>query len=137
MTTLLAGFIGGIFMGMIFVTHAALVMVFRPPAGLHARTAESPVSSRLAVLSVASLFTWSIAGVGAAALYDAMSGDTTSGFAGSISYMAVVLFIAAMTAIPAALFLRDRLKDLAIEYALFVGLFAFLIPALVRAMPVD
>ncbi len=133
MTTFLAGFLAGSLMGMLFVTHAAVVFVFRPPSGFHERAAASGTSKLAVVLVAGSLAGWSMLGVAAAFAHVAIA-DRSSGIEDSVPYVMAVLFVAALTAIPLALFLRDRLLDLALEYALFIGLFGLLIPALVRAI---
>lgn len=135
MTTLLAGFMGGTLMGLIFVTHAALLLVFRPPAALARRAAEGTVTGMVMAGTVAGLVVWSLLGVAAALLFRAMDGGNSSDIAAvpNALYLIVLLFVVAFTAIPASLFMRDRLRHLAAEYALFFGIFGWLIPGMMKA----
>ena len=126
---------GGTLMGLIFVTHVSLLLVFRPPAALARRAAESTVTGTVMAGAVAGIVVWGMLGVVAALLFRAMDGGDSSDFAAvpDALYLVVLLFVAAFTAIPASLFMRDRLRHLAAEYVLFIGIFGWLIPAMVKA----
>lgn len=135
MTTLLAGMIAGTLMGLVFITHASLLLVFRPPAALARRAAERNVTGLITAATVAGLTLCTLLGVGAALLFQAIENGYPSGIPSvpSLVYVMLVLFFAGFTAIPAVLFLRDRLAHLAAEYALFIVIFGWLIPGLVQA----
>jgi hypothetical protein len=136
MTTLLAGIMAGTLMGLVFITHVSLVLVFRPPAALARRAAERGVTALITTGTVAGLTLWTMLGVAAAFLFRAIENGYPSDIPSvpSLLYVLLVLFIAGFSAIPAALFLRDRLAHLAAEYALFVAIFGWLIPGLVQAI---
>ncbi|MSQ09306.1 MAG: hypothetical protein EXR44_08470 [Dehalococcoidia bacterium] len=135
MTTLLAGFIGGALMGLIFVTHASLVLVFRTPVGLARRAAEGTVIGMVMAGTVGGLVVWSLLGVAAAILFRATETEQSLsvGAVPNTLYLIILLFVAAIATIPAALFMRNRLRHLATEFALFIGIFGWLIPAMVKA----
>ena len=136
MTTLLAGIMAGTLMGLVFITHVSLVLVFRPPAALARRATEQGVTGLVTAGTVAGLMLWSLLGVAAAFLFRAIENGYPSDIPSvpSLLYVLLVLFVAAFSAIPAALLLRDRLAHLAAEYALFIAIFGWLIPGLVQAM---
>ena len=126
---------GGTLMGLIFVTHVSLMLVFRPPAALARRAAESTVTGMVMAGTLAGLAVWGLLGVVAALLFRAMGHGDSWGIAGGPNtlYLIALLFVVTFTAIPASLFMRDRLRHLAAQYALFIGIFGWLIPAMVNA----
>ncbi len=136
MGTALAGFMGGTLMGLLFVTHMAILLTFRPPKALAARAAEGGVTGRVVAMSAAAMFAWSALGIAAAFGFEAMRGSYPSSVATlpSLAFTATVVWVTALVAIPASLFMRDRLWHLAAQVALIVGIFGWLVPNLVVAV---
>lgn len=133
MGTFIAGFLGGTVMGMVFITHLSLLFTFRPPASFARRAAESGVTRMVMTATVAALFLWSGLGVAAAFIAEAVPHDglTVPGVP-SVPYTLFIVWLAVLIAIPAALFMRDRLFHVVAELLLFAGIFGWVIPLLVR-----
>ena len=134
--TVIAGMIGGALMGMVFVTHMALLLVYNPPVVLKNRAAESTVSTLITMSALVSFVGWTVlAIVMALAAQATQSSDNPAvSVAPSPAYLGVVVFLTAFIAIPALIFFRDRKNHLIGELLLFVGIFGFLIPNLVVAV---
>jgi hypothetical protein len=134
--TLVVGMIGGGLMGMIFVGHLALLLVFNPPNILRQRAVESSVTKLVMITTLATYLLWNLLAIFMAFAAEAtMSGDDPQiSLAPSPAYLFVVLFVAVFLAIPAFVFFRDRKSHLFGELALFVGVFGFLIPNMVVAV---
>ncbi len=136
LSTAFAGLLGGALMGLIFLTHVALLLVFRPPEALTRRASTTGVAGLVLAGSGLGVLVWSLLGVGAAFLFRTIErgGGSSLPTVPSVPYLLMVLFVTALTAIPASLVLRDRLRHVAVEYALFIGIFGWMIPALVKAV---
>ena len=136
MSTLIVGSLGGTLMGLIFVAHLALVLVFRPPRTLARRASEGTVTGIAMFGSVAALMLWTLLGAGAAFLFRAIESNypTSIPSVPSALYTGLVAWAAVLTAVPAAVLMRDRLWHLLAEYALFIGIFGWLVPLLVKAV---
>ncbi len=122
-------------MGLVFVTHAALLLVWDPPPRLAQRAAESGAAGLLMMASFVAFVAWQIIGIAAAVFFEILYEQSpTSIFAvPSVAYLLVVLFFSALLAIPAIVWMQGRAKHVAFEYVMFVGLIGFLIPFLVRS----
>ena len=133
--TLVAGAITGAIMGLVFVTHAALLLVWDPPPGLAQRASTSGVGGLFMVLSFAAFVVWQIIGIAAAVFFEVLYEQSPTSIPAipSVAYLLAVLFFTAMLAIAAAYILQGRTRHVAIEFALIVGLFGFLIPFLVSS----
>ncbi len=134
--TVTAGMIGGALMGMIFITHMALLLVYSPPAVLRNRATESEVSKLITLSALVTFMGWNVLAIlmAFAALATQSSDDPQVSFAPSPAYLVVVLFVALFVAIPAFVFFRDRKKHLVGELLVFAGVFGLLIPNLVVAV---
>lgn len=134
--TVIAGMIGGALMGMIFVTHLALLLVYNPPRALAERAVESSVSTLITMSALVTFLGWNLlAIVMAFAAQATRSSDSTQiSIAPSPVYLFVVLFVVLFISIPAFIFFRDRKQHLLGEILVFIGIFGFLIPNLVVAI---
>jgi cytochrome bd-type quinol oxidase subunit 2 len=134
--TVIAGMIGGALMGMIFVTHLALLLVYNPPKALAERAVESSVSSLITMSALVTFLGWNVLAIIMAFAAEATrSNDSTQiSIAPSPAYLFAVLFVVLFIAIPAFIFFRDRKQHLLGEILVFIGIFGFLIPNLVVAI---
>ena len=128
--TLAAGAIVGAIMGLVFVTHAAILLVWDPPPRLAQRAGVSGAAGLLMMASFAAFIVWQVIGIAAAVFFEVMYGRNPT-YTGAIVYLLAVLFFSAALAMPAIVILQGRIRHVAFEYVLFVGLFGFLIPFLV------
>ena len=134
--TLVAGMIGGALMGMIFVTHMALLLVYSPPALLRQRAAESTVTKLITISALVAYLSWILLGIFMAfAAQATLSSDATSiSLAPSPAYLFVIVFVTLFISIPAFVLFRDRKQHLTGELVVFIGIFALLIPNLVLVL---
>lgn len=123
-------------MGMVFVTHLALLLVYSPPKALRERAAESTVSNLITMSALVTFLGWNFLAIAMAFAAKVMqSGDGTQiSVAPSPVYLFVVLFVVLFISIPAFIFFRDRKPHLLGEILVFIGIFGFLIPNLVVAI---
>ncbi|MDE0592645.1 MAG: hypothetical protein OSB68_05300 [Dehalococcoidia bacterium] len=128
--TVIAGMMGGALMGMIFVTHLALLLVYNPPKALAERAVESSVSSLITLSVLVTFLSWNFLAIMMAfAAQSTRSSDSTQiSIAPSPAYLFVVLFVVLFISIPAFFFFRDRKQHLLAEILVFIGIFGFLIP---------
>ncbi len=131
--TVVAGLIGGALMGMSFMTHMALLLVYHPPEVLKKRAVESTVSSLITVASVITFFSWNLLAIAMAfsALATQSSDQPQVSVAPSPVYLFIVMFLTVFIAIPAFIFFRDRKQHLIGELLIFLVIFGLLIPNLV------
>ncbi|MBT3995133.1 MAG: hypothetical protein HOF01_04980 [Chloroflexi bacterium] len=134
--TVIAGMIGGALMGMIFVTHLALLLVYNPPKALAERAIESSVSNLITISALVTFLGWNLLAIvmAFAAQATRSSESTQISIAPSPVYLFVVLFVVLFISIPAFIFFRDRKQHLLGEILVFIGIFGFLIPNLVVAI---
>jgi len=134
--TVVAGLIGGALMGMTFITHMALLLVYHPPEVLKKRAVESTVSGLITVSSLIMFISWNILAIAMsfAALATQSSDEPTFSIAPSPVYLFIVMFLTVFIAIPAFIFFRDRKQHLVGELLVFIGIFGLLIPNLVVAV---
>lgn len=134
--TLVVGMIGGGLMGMIFIGHLALVLVFNPPQSLKDRAVESSVTKLFTIASIVIYLSWNMLAIFMAFAAQALltGDDPHISIAPSPAYLFVVVFVTLFLAIPAFVFFRDRKNHLLGELALFIGVFGFLIPNMVVAV---
>ncbi len=128
--------IGGALMGMIFVTHLALLLVYDPPQKLKERASESNVSYLIMLTALVTFLGWNILAILMSfAAQATQSGDNLAiSLAPSPAYLFVVLFLVLFISIPSFIFFRDRKNHLLLELAIFIAIFGFLIPNLVVAI---
>jgi cytochrome bd-type quinol oxidase subunit 2 len=131
--TVVAGLIGGALMGMSFMTHMALLLVYHPPEVLKKRAVESTVSSLITVASVITFVSWNLLAIAMAfaALATQSSDQPQVSVAPSPVYLFIVMFLTVFIAIPAFIFFRDRKQHLIGELLIFLVIFGLLIPNLV------
>lgn len=131
--TVVAGLIGGALMGMSFMTHMALLLVYHPPEVLKKRAVESTVSGLITVASVITFVSWNLLAIAMAfaALATQSSDQPQVSVAPSPVYLFIVMFLTVFIAIPAFIFFRDRKQHLIGELLIFLGIFGLLIPNLV------
>ena len=131
--TVVAGLIGGALMGMSFMTHMALLLVYHPPEVLKKRAVESTVSGLITVASVITFVSWNLLAIAMAfaALATQSSNQPQVSVAPSPVYLFIVMFLTVFIAIPAFIFFRDRKQQLIGELLIFLGIFGLLIPNLV------
>ena len=134
--TVIAGMIGGALMGMIFVTHLALLLVYNPPKALAERAVESSVSSLITMSALVTFLGWNFLAIlmAFAAQATRLNDSTQISIAPSPTYLFAVLFVVLFISIPAFIFFRDRKQHLLGEILVFIGIFGFLIPNLVVAI---
>ena len=134
--TVTAGMIGGALMGMIFVAHLALLLIYNPPRALAKRAVESSVSSLITMSSLVTLLGWNFLAIvmSFAAQITQSSDNPQISIAPSPAYLFVVLFVVLFISIPAFIFFKDRKQHLIGEILVFIGIFGFLIPNLVVAI---
>ena len=131
--TVVAGLIGGALMGMSFMTHMALLLVYHPPEVLKKRAVKSTVSGLITVASVITFVSWNLLAIAMAfaALVTQSSDQPQVSVAPSPVYLFIVMFLTVFIAIPAFIFFRDRKQHLIGELLIFLGIFGLLIPNLV------
>ena len=131
--TVVAGLIGGALMGMSFMTHMALLLVYLPPEVLKKRAVESTVSGLITVASVITFVSWNLLAISMAfaALATQSSDQPQVSVAPSPVYLFIVMFLTVFIAIPAFIFFRDRKQHLIGELLIFLVIFGLLIPNLV------
>ena len=131
--TVVAGLIGGALMGMSFMTHMALLLVYHPPEVLKKRAVEATVSGLITVASVITFVSWNLLAIAMAfaALATQSSDQPQVSVAPSPVYLFIVMFLTVFIAIPAFIFFRDRKQHLIGELLIFLGIFGLLIPNLV------
>ena len=131
--TVVAGLIGGALMGMSFMTHMALLLVYHPPEVLKKRAVESTVSGLITVASVITFVSWNLLAIAMAfaALATQSSDQPQVSVAPSPVYLFIAVFLTVFIAIPAFIFFRDRKQHLIGELLIFLVIFGLLIPNLV------
>jgi cytochrome bd-type quinol oxidase subunit 2 len=131
--TVVAGLIGGALMGMSFMTHMALLLVYHPPEVLKKRAVESTVSGLITVASVITFVSWNLLAIAMAfaALATQSSDQPQVSVAPSPVYLFIAMFLTVFIAIPAFIFFRDRKQHLIGELLIFLVIFGLLIPNLV------
>lgn len=131
--TVVAGLIGGALMGMSFMTHMALLLVYHPPEVLKKRAVESTVSGLITVASVITFVSWNLLAIvmAFAALATQSSDQPQVSVAPSPVYLFIAMFLTVFIAIPAFIFFRDRKQHLIGELLIFLVIFGLLIPNLV------
>lgn len=135
---LLAGFMAGALMALIFVGHMAIVMVYHPPAFL-SRWAEREPSRGLAPIALSlvtgAMLFWPAVGVGAALLFARAHERFPTDAPGvpSAAYLAVIAAFALVSApLPFVLLWRLR-RHLLFEYAVFLSIFGLMVPWIAAA----
>ena len=120
-------------MGMLFIGHLSLVLVYSPPRVLKAQAAESKVSALITVLTLTTVLSWNIVAIFMAFVAQATQTSNQPGFllVPSSAYLFVMAFVILLIAVPGLVFFRDKKKHLGGELALFASIFGLMIPNLV------
>ncbi len=131
--TVVAGMMCGVLMGMLFVGHLSLLLVYSPPRVLKARATESKVSGLITVLTLTTVLSWNIVAVVMAFVAQATQSSNQPGFllVPSPAYLFVVGFVVLLIVVPGLVFFRDKKKHLGVELVLFTSIFGLLMPNLV------
>tara|TARA_B100000029_G_scaffold33230_1_gene31562 strand:+ start:8 stop:445 length:438 start_codon:yes stop_codon:yes gene_type:complete len=134
--TVIAGMIGGALMGMIFVTHLALLLVYSPPKVLRERAVESNVSNLITMTALVTFLGWNLLAVAMSFAAQALFSNNSPSIslAPAPVYVFVVVFVSVLIAIPALIIFRDRKRHLLGQLIAFVVVFGLLIPNLVVAL---
>lgn len=134
--TVIAGMIAGALMGMVFVTHMALLLVFRPPNALRERAAESKVSNLITYAGLVAFLVWNILAIGLALAIHAILPDRAISIhpAPSPVYLFALVFITVLLLIPALILFRDSKRHLVGEALVLVGVYGLFLPNLVIAV---
>lgn len=128
----LAGFFAGVMMAMIFLPHAAIVLVFSPDFSGWPRqdAGASPRAWFVVFLAGVSLVLWAALGVAAALIFTVAQREAPSGIPGipSLAYLLGVVFVVIL-ALPWVLIFGRRLwKHALFECAVFLAIFGVQIP---------
>jgi hypothetical protein len=134
--TMVVGMIAGGLMGLVFVGHMALLLVFHPPNALKKRAAESNVAGPITITMLVSYLSWNVLAImmAFAAQATLVGDDPHVSVAPNPMYLFAVLFVTIFLAIPAFVFFRDRKNHLLGQIVLFIGIYGFLIPNMVVAV---
>jgi hypothetical protein len=128
----LAGIFAGVIMAMIFLPHAAIVLVFsRKYAGSPGNDeGPSPMAWLLMALAGGAFLTWVVLGVAAATLFTIAQRVAPTHFPGvpSLAYLIGVVAVV-LLAVPWVVILAPRLwRHALFEFAVFVAIFGVQIP---------
>lgn len=128
----LAGIFAGVIMAMIFLPHAAILLVFNRTFTRWPKdaAASSNVAWLLTALAAGSILVWAAAGVAAAILFTIAQQYAPTHVPGipSLAYLGGVLVIV-LLAVPWVFILGPRLwRHALFEFAVFVAIFGFQIP---------
>lgn len=128
----LAGIFAGVIMAMVFLPHAAILMVFnRRFTGWPADdAASSPMAWLLAAVAAGSFLMWGAVGVAAAILFTIAQRYAPTHVPGipSLAYLIGVLVIV-LLAVPWVFILAPRLwRHALFEFVVFLAIFGFQIP---------
>lgn len=128
----LAGIFAGVIMAMVFLPHAAIVMVFGRQFSGWPRDDEgpSPMAWLLLALAAGSFLMWAALGVAAATLFTIAQRAAPTHVPGipSLAYLIGVLAIVVL-AVPWVIVLAPRMwRHALFEFAVFVGVFGVQVP---------
>ena len=134
--TVLAGFLAGTLMALVFAAHMSLMFVYDPPGFVRRADPErNNLAGTVMGLHLAALLAWPAIGILAALAFSVAERELPTDIPGlpSAVYTAGALLVALAMAPPLLLLGRGRLRHLLAEFALFVALFGIVIPLLVVA----
>ncbi len=132
---ILAGMLVGTLMGLIASAHAAILLAYRPPRLLRDRLENGQGGNAVTVVIFGLVVVWTIFGVIAALVADALIADGTELSAvPSSEYLAAVLVVLIVVGAPAFFFLRDRWMHGAVSLTLAFCIYGFLVPNAVIAL---
>ena len=132
---ILAGMLVGTLMGLIASAHAAILLTYRPPRLLRERLENGQGGNAVTVVIFGLVVVWTIFGVMAALVADALIANGTElGAVPSTEYLVAVLVVLIIVGAPAFFFLRGRWIHGAVSLALAFCIYGFLIPNAVIAL---
>ncbi len=132
---ILAGMLCGTLMGLIASAHAAVMLTARPPRMIQQRIEEGGSSNLVTVIVFGLVMMWTMLGVIAALVADAMLPDVAAmRLVPSSAYLIAVVLVLAILGAPAMLFLRDRWMHGMFSLLIAFGIYGFLIPNAVIAL---
>ncbi|MDA1256373.1 MAG: hypothetical protein O3C10_00800 [Chloroflexi bacterium] len=125
--TIVAGFLAGTLMALIFVAHISIMFVYNPPGFVKSADSEDNNIARVVLyLHVAGLLTWPVVGILAAVAYAAVRDDLSDVF-----FVAGVLVVELAMAPVLFILARGRTLHLVGQFATFFIIFGLVVPILV------
>ena len=132
---ILAGMLVGTLMGLIASAHAAVLFTYRPPRLLQERLENGRGTNAVTFVIFGLVVLWTLFGVAAALVADALIANGTELSAiPSSEYLVAVLVVLIVVGAPAFFFLRDRWVHGAVSLALAFCIYGFLVPNAVIAL---
>ena len=132
---ILAGMLCGTLMGLIASAHAAVMLTARPPRVIQQRIEDGGSSNLVTVIVFGLVVVWTMLGVLAALVADAVLPDVAAmRLVPSSAYLVAVVLVLAILGAPAMLFLRDRWMHGMFSLLIALGIYGFLIPNAVIAL---
>ena len=125
--TIVAGFLAGTLMALIFVAHLSIVFVSNPPNFVKSADGEENSLARVILyMHGAALFTWPAVGILTAVAYAAVSDELHDGV-----FIAGVFVVELLMAPVLILLTKGRRLHLLAQFAVFFIIFGLVIPVLV------
>ena len=122
-------------MGLIASAHAAILLTYRPPRMLQERLENGQGGNAVTVVIFGLVVVWTIFGVIAALVADALIADVTElSIVPSSEFLVVILVVLIVIGVPVLLFLRDRWMHGVVSLALAFCIYGFLVPNAVIAL---
>ena len=132
---ILAGMLCGTLMGLIASAHAAVMLTARPPQMIQQRIEEGGSSNLVTVIVFGLVVVWTMLGVLAALVADAVLPDVAAmRLVPNSAYLVAVVLVLVIMGAPAMLFLRDRWMHGMFSLLIALGIYGFLIPNAVIAL---
>ncbi len=132
---ILAGMLCGTLMGLIASAHAAVMLTARPPRMIQQRIEEGGSSNLVTVIVFGLVVVWTMLGVLAALVADAVLPDVAvMRLVPSSAYLVAVVLLLVIMGAPTMLFLRDRWMHGMFSLLIALGIYGFLIPNAVIAL---
>ena len=132
---ILAGMLCGTLMGLIASAHAAVMLTSRPPRMIQQRIEEGGSPNLVTVIVFGLVMIWTIFGVFAALIADAMLPEVaTIRLVPNSAYLFAVAIVLAILGVPAMLLLRDRWMHGMFSLLIALAIYGFLIPNAVIAL---
>ncbi len=132
---ILAGMLVGALMGLIASAHAAVLFTSRPPRFIQRRIEEGGSANLVTVFVFGLVVFWTVAGVFAALVADAVIGEgAVLELVPSSEYLVAVVVVLVVFGGIAMFFLRDRWVHGLLSLVLAFGIYGFLVPNAVIAL---
>ncbi|MDP6822707.1 MAG: hypothetical protein QF554_05390 [Dehalococcoidia bacterium] len=125
--TIIAGFLAGALMALIFVAHLSLMFVYNPPNFIRNADAEDNNLPRvILMLHGMALLIWPVIGIAAALAYAAVSDEVADGV-----FVAGVLVVELLMAPVLVVLMKGRRLHLVAQFGAFFIIFGVVVPVLV------